>query len=85
MSNMIEGAGGVDTNKAKEIKAERLFGIEFDRQIFTLACVNMLIHKDGETNLELLDSRTYEADSWITSKPINKILMNLLSSQNTVV
>ena len=73
MSNMIEGAGGVDTNKAKEIKAERLFGI------------NMLIHKDGKTNLELLDSRTYEADSWITSKPINKILMNLLSSQNTVV
>lgn len=76
MSNMIEEAGGVDTNKAKEIKAERLFGIEFDRQIFTLACVNMLIHKDGKTNLELLDSRTYEADSWITSKPINKILMN---------
>ena len=36
----------------------------------------MLIHKDGKTNLELLDSRTYEADSWITSKPINKILMN---------
>lgn len=57
LSNMIIEAGGVDTNKAKEIKANRLFGIENDKEIFALACANMLIHKDGKTNLEYMDSR----------------------------
>jgi type I restriction-modification system DNA methylase subunit len=36
----------------------------------------MLIHKDGKTNLEQLDSRTVEACEWIKSKPITKVLMN---------
>lgn len=76
MSNMIIEAGGVDTNKAKEIKGNRLFGIENDKEIFALACANMLIHKDGKTNLEYMDSRTKEVADWIKDKPINKVLMN---------
>ena len=36
----------------------------------------MLIHKDGKTNLECLDSRTDEAGAWIRSKHITKVLMN---------
>lgn len=76
MSNMIEEAGGVNTNKAKEIKANRLFGIEFDREIFALACANMLIHKDGKTNLTQLDTRSDQACNWISEKPITKVLMN---------
>ena len=76
MSNMITEAGGIDTNKAKEIKAKRLFGIENDKEIFALACANMLIHKDGKTNLEYMDSRTVEAGKWIKEKPITKVLMN---------
>lgn len=36
----------------------------------------MLIHKDGKTNLEHLDSRTQEACDWIKSKNITKVLMN---------
>lgn len=76
MSNMIDEAGGINTNKAKEIKANRLYGIEFDREIFALACANMLIHKDGKTNLEQLDTRTDKACEWIRSKPITKVLMN---------
>lgn len=76
MSNMIEEAGGVDTNKAAEIKATRLFGIEFDREIFALACANMLIHKDGKTNLEQMDARTEKAAEWIRSKAITRVLMN---------
>ncbi|WP_077369220.1 HsdM family class I SAM-dependent methyltransferase [Anaerosalibacter sp. Marseille-P3206] len=76
MSNMIVEAGGVDTNKAKEIKSNRLFGIENDKEIFALACANMLIHKDGKTNLEHMDSRKIEAGEWINSKPITKVLMN---------
>ena len=74
MCNMIREAGGVKTAKAAEIK--NLFGIEFDRQIYALACANMLIHKDGKTNLEQMDSRTQTACAWIQSKPITKVLMN---------
>lgn len=76
MCNMIRDAGGIHTRKAAEIKDVQLFGIEFDREIFALACANMLIHKDGKTNLEHLDSRTKEACDWIKSKGITKVLMN---------
>ena len=73
---MIKEAGGVKTKKAATIKDVQLYGIEFDREIFALACANMLIHKDGKTNLEQLDSRTQEACDWIKSKNITKVLMN---------
>lgn len=68
MCNMIKEAGGINAKKAPEIKETQLFGIEFDREIFALACANMLIHKDGKTNLEQLDTRTQEACDWIKSK-----------------
>lgn len=76
MANMIREAGGMKTKKAGEIKASHLYGIEFDREIYALACANMLIHKDGKTNLEQMDARTEEACEWIASKPITKVLMN---------
>lgn len=76
MCNMIKDAGGVKTKKATKIKTEQLYGIEISREIYALACANMLIHKDGKTNLEQLDSRYAEAGSWIASKPITKVLMN---------
>ncbi len=76
MCNMIKDAGGNRTDKAKSIKQKQLYGIEIDREIFALACANMLIHKDGKTNLEKLDSRTEEAAQWIRSKNITKVLMN---------
>lgn len=76
MCNMIKEAGGSNTNKAKHIKQKQLFGIEFDREIFALACANMLIHKDGKTNIAQLDSRYEEAGRWIASKGITKVLMN---------
>lgn len=76
MSKMIKEAGGIQTDKAKQIKSEQLYGIEFDREIYALACANMLIHKDGKTNLEQLDSRTETAGKWIKEKNITKVLMN---------
>jgi len=76
MCNMIQEAGGGRTKKAKDIREAQLFGIEFDKEIFALACANMLIHKDGKTNLECEDSRSAEAARWIRSKPITKVLMN---------
>lgn len=87
MCNMIKEAGGINTKKAIEIKAKQLYGIEFDREIFALACANMLIHKDGKTNLEQLDTRKEDAVKWIKeinvklvgdshAKGITKVLMN---------
>lgn len=76
MCNMIREVGGVSTQEAKDIKGNQLFGIEFDKEIFALACANMLIHKDGKTNLEQLDTRTDAAKEWIAEKDITKVLMN---------
>ncbi|NCU31492.1 MAG: SAM-dependent DNA methyltransferase [Candidatus Moranbacteria bacterium] len=76
MCIMINEAGGNSTTKAKHIKQNQLFGIELDKEIYALACANMLIHKDGKTNLEQLDSRSDEAKKWIKSKNISKVLMN---------
>ena len=76
MCNMIREVGGVVTKEASDIKGDHLFGIENDKEIFALACANMLIHKDGKTNLEQLDSRTEDAGNWIKTKGITKVLMN---------
>lgn len=76
MSNMIKEAGGVNTPEATEIKKNHLYGIELYRKVYALACANMLIHKDGKTNLEQLDAQSEEAATWIKSKNITKVLMN---------
>ena len=76
MCNMVKEAGGTRTKKALDIAQTQLYGIEYDREIFALACANMLIHKDGKTNLAHLDSRSVEAAWWIRQKPVTKVLMN---------
>lgn len=77
MNNMINEVGGINNvDEVKKIHNERLFGIEFDKELFALACANMLIHKDGKTNLIHNDSRTPEACEWIKNKHITKVLMN---------
>ena len=76
MCNMINEVGGIYNNESELIKSTHLYGIEFDREIFALACANMLIHKDGKTNLIQLDTRSDEACKWISEKPITKVLMN---------
>lgn len=76
MSNMIREAGGVNTRKAKQIKQKQLYGMEFDREIFALACANMLIHKDGKTNLTHADARSETAGEWMAGTGATKVLMN---------
>ncbi len=76
LCNMVKEAGGTRTKKALDIAQTQLYGIEYDREIFALACANMLIHKDGKTNLAHLDSRSVEAAWWIRQKPVTKVLMN---------
>lgn len=76
MCNMIKEAGGVGTEKAKKIKSEQLYGIEMYRKIYALACANMMIHKDGKTNLAQMDAKSAEASEWIKNSNITKVLMN---------
>ena len=76
MCNMIKESGGVNSSKYASITKEQLFGIEFDREIFALACANMLIHKDGKTNIEHMDTLSSEACEWISKCNITKVLMN---------
>lgn len=77
MSYMIAEVGGLNNEEeVKKIKAERLFGIEFSKELYALACANMLIHKDGKTNLIQDDSRTKKVGDWIKSNKITKVLMN---------
>lgn len=66
MANMIREAGGARAKKAAKIRQNQLYGIELDREIYALACANMLIHKDGKTNLEQLDARYGQAATWIS-------------------
>lgn len=76
MCNIIREAGGSNTSKAKQIKSEQLFGIEMYRKVYALACANMMIHKDGKTNLVQMDATSAEATEWIRKQKITKALMN---------
>lgn len=76
MCNMIKEVGGRKAKEVRGIQEERLFGIEMYSNIFALACANMLIHKDGKSNLAQMDATTKEASEWIKSKNITKVLMN---------
>jgi type I restriction-modification system DNA methylase subunit len=50
MNLMIKNADG-DQNKIKKIKNKQLIGVEYQANIFALACSNMFIHQDGKTNI----------------------------------
>ena len=77
MSNMIQEVGGVNNEtEVQKIKEEHLYGVEFNKSIFALACANMLIHKDGKTNIIQEDSKGKKVSNWIKSNNITKVLMN---------
>lgn len=50
MKRMLVDAKG-DQNKEREIKEKQLIGIEFQDDIYTLLISNMIIHRDGRTNI----------------------------------
>jgi type I restriction enzyme M protein len=50
MQRMINGANG-DKEKEKLIKSKQLHGVEYQDDIFALACSNMFIHQDGKNNI----------------------------------
>lgn len=48
MSKMFKDA---NANEIEKIKRERLFGVELDPDLFTLAIANMIVRKDGKSNI----------------------------------
>lgn len=50
MKMMLEDAHG-DIAKENEIKNSQLVGIEYDEEIYTLLISNMIVHRDGRTNI----------------------------------
>ncbi len=50
MKRMLIDAKG-DSEKEKDIKGKQLIGIEFQDDIYTLLISNMIIHRDGRTNI----------------------------------
>lgn len=50
MKKMLKDANG-DQQKEKDIKNKQLVGIEYDDDIYTLLVSNMIIHRDGRTNI----------------------------------
>ncbi|MCP9770463.1 methyltransferase [Lacihabitans sp. LS3-19] len=50
MNEMVHDAKG-NIEKIKLIKEKQLIGVEWQDDIFALACSNMFIHQDGKTNI----------------------------------
>jgi len=72
MSLMIDEMPSEET----KIKQERLYGVEWSRKIFAVACANMLLHKDGKTNIIQGDAMTEEVGEFIRKSKVDKVLMN---------
>ena len=54
MKKMLKEAKG-DTAKEKQIKKSQLVGVEYQDDIYALLVSNMLLHRDGRTNIFLGD------------------------------
>ncbi|MDT3947990.1 N-6 DNA methylase [Staphylococcus haemolyticus] len=63
-------------SETTEIKQNRLYGVEWSRKIFAVACANMLLHKDGKTNIIQGDTTSKEVGEYIKKSKIDKVLMN---------
>ena len=58
----------------KQVKEHQIYGIEFDENVYGLATTNMLIHGDGNSNIQL--GSCFAKKAWIESSNINLVLMN---------
>lgn len=78
MSKMLKNA---NIEEAKIIKQESLYGIEQESELFTLAITNMIVRKDGKSNILHADCFTKEVDNFLKGKKINIGLINPPYSQ----
>ncbi|MBF2575729.1 N-6 DNA methylase [Listeria welshimeri] len=78
MNRMLNNAK--DEKQRQDIKQNRLFGIELQEKLFTVATTNMILRGDGKSNLQLADMFNKSGEE-MRKKGINKILFNPPYSQ----
>jgi type I restriction-modification system DNA methylase subunit len=81
MSKMFKDANPVE---AEAIRKERLFGVEFDDGLYTLAIANMIIRQDGKSNIYKGDCFNDTIVEELKGKNINVGLINPPYSQDDV-
>lgn len=77
--NRMLGQAETDEER-KDIKQNRLYGIEIQQKLFTIATTNMILRGDGKSNLIRDNSLTFNKEE-MKNHGINKILMNPPYSQ----
>lgn len=82
MSKMFQNANVDEINK---IRQEGLYGVEFDDGLYTLAIANMIIRKDGKSNIYKGDCFNKKITEELKEKHINIGLINPPYSQKDVV
>lgn len=61
-------------SEKRHVKEHQIYGIEFDENVYGLATTNMLIHGDGNSNIQM--GSCFDKKQWIESANINLVLMN---------
>ncbi|KAF0092163.1 MAG: putative restriction enzyme subunit alpha [Fusobacteria bacterium] len=82
MSKMFKSANPEEIEK---IRKDSLFGVEFDDGLYTLAIANMIIRKDGKSNIYKGDCFDKKITKELKEKNINIGLINPPYSQKDVV
>ncbi len=82
MSKMFKEA---NPDEVENIRKNGLYGVEFDDGLYTLAIANMIIRKDGKSNIYKGDCFNKDISSELKSKNINIGLINPPYSQKDVV
>ena len=83
MSKMFKD--NANPEEVERIREDGLYGVEFDDELYTLAVANMIIRKDGKSNIEHGDCFKKEITRKLKSKNINIGLINPPYSQTDVV
>lgn len=72
---MTEAMDDCDTEEEKDkVKANHIFGIEYEDVAFGLSTTNMLIHGDGNSNI--IQGSMFDNEEWIKIAKIDTVLMN---------
>lgn len=82
MSKMFKDA---NSEEVEAIRKSGLYGVEFDDGLYTLAIANMIIRKDGKSNIYKGDCFNKDITKELKSKNINIGLINPPYSQKDVV
>lgn len=76
MYKMLKQVKNDNNKKRSFIKKSQLFGIESSQGPFGLAVTNMLIHRDGKSNIINKSCFDEQLKGWIKNKNIDVVLMN---------